>query len=146
MMRIFPARVWHVPQLLNILWLHTRAMGETGRSWWTDAHLMAQVVLRGWVRCSQDEAGMAGFIIRDGERIHALYVRPRAQGRGLGRGLLNEAKTNSDRLELWTLERNYIARAFYQAQGFAECDYGTGLGNDEDLPDIHLIWNRRGAP
>lgn len=137
------ARFYQVPWLLSILWLHTRATGETGRGWWTDARLMARVAVQGWVRYVCDEQGMCGFIIRDSERVHALYVHPRAQGIGVGRTLLNDAKTASSRLELWTLQDNHLARAFYLAQGFAEGIKTAGEGNDEHLPDIQLTWHRK---
>ncbi len=136
------ARVWHVPMLLSILWIHTRFAGGVGRGWLTDAQLMAQVVLRGWVRFLQDEKGIAGFIIRDASRVHGLYVHPRAQGYGIGRRLLNDAKTQVDRLELWTLQSNHLARAFYLAQGFAEVAHTSGEGNDEGLPDVQLVWEK----
>ncbi|MGH1356161.1 MAG: GNAT family N-acetyltransferase [Thalassovita sp.] len=138
-----PARFYHVPWLLSILWLHTRATGESARGWWTDARLMAKVAVQGWVRLVKDERGMAGFIIRDDTRVHALYVHPRAQGSGVGRVLLNDAKTHCARLELWTLQENHLARAFYLAQGFAEGISTEGADNDEHLPDIQLIWNRK---
>lgn len=137
-----PARFYHVPWLLSILWLHTRANGDSPRDWWTDARLMARVVVQGWVRCIGDERGMVGFIVRDGARVHALYVHPRAQGCGVGRTLLNDAKSQCHQLELWTLQDNHLARAFYLAQGFAEGTKTAGEGNDEHRPDIQLIWHR----
>lgn len=136
------ARLWHVPVLLSILWLHTHNADETGRSWMSDAQLMSKVVLRKWVRFLRDETGVAGFIMRDAERVHALYVHPRAQGHGVGRQLLNDAKAHSARLELWTLQSNHLARAFYLAQGFSEVAHTEGEGNDEGLPDVCLVWQK----
>lgn len=136
------ARIWHIPTLLGILWPHTRALGKTGRSWGTDIWLVFLAVLRGWVRYFRDSHGMAGFIIRDQERIYALYVRQHAQGEGIGSRLLNEAKSQCSWLELWTLQSNHLARDFYHAHGFVESDRGYGLGNDLNLPDIHLIWSK----
>jgi GNAT superfamily N-acetyltransferase len=138
-----PARFYHVPWLLSILWLHTRVFEEPARSWWTDARLMARVVLRGWVRMVVGQRGIAGFIVRDRQRVHALYVHPRAQGGGVGRALLNEAKADCPMLELWTLQDNHTARAFYQAQGFTEGQRSDGAGNDENQPDIQLTWHRK---
>lgn len=140
-----PARPWHVPFLLTILWLHTRAEGEVSRPWLTDAQLMAQVTMRGWVRFLRDDKGMLGFIVRDGVRVHALYVHPRAQGMGIGRQLLRDAMEASPRLELWTLQSNHMARAFYLAQGFRETVHTAGEGNDEGLPDVQLVWQKEGA-
>lgn len=139
------ARLWHVPVLLSILWVHTRGEGLQGRSWVTDAQLMAMVVLRGWVRFLRDEKGVTGFMVREGVRVHALYVHPRAQGHGTGRILLNDAKSDSPRLELWTLQSNHLARAFYLAQGFREGVQTSGEGNDEGQPDVQLVWQEGGT-
>ena len=64
-------------------------------------------------------SGVAGFIIRDGTRVHALYVAPDRRGQGIGRALLAEAKTRAEMLDLWVLAGNLPARAFYLAQGSA---------------------------
>ncbi|WP_371229182.1 GNAT family N-acetyltransferase [Roseovarius sp. 2305UL8-3] len=137
-----PATLRHIPRLLGILWSFTRATPwlPVCRSRWVDAHLMGRVIRRGWVRQVGDAKGTAGFIARHGEVIHALYVHPRARGRGVGRTLLDEAKAGRDRLQLWVLAANEQARAFYAAQGFEEVLCGCGMGNDENLPDILMVW------
>ena len=139
------ARFWHVPVLLTILWMHTRAAGDISRSRLTDANLLARLVLQRRVRFVRDETGITGFLVRDGVRVHALYVHPRAQGHGVGRVLLNDAKSASNRLELWTLQTNYLARTFYLAQGFREAKHTAGDENDEGLPDVLLIWQKEEA-
>lgn len=143
-----PARIRHLPRLLGILWAFTRATPwlPQVRSRRADAWLMGRIVRRGWVRMIVDAQGPAGFIARDGARILALYVHPRARGRGLGRALLREAKAQSSRLELWVLEANTAARRFYAAEGFAEVLSGYGLGNDENLPDICMVWQDTAEP
>ncbi len=137
-----PANLCHVPPLLGILWAFTRATPwlPVRRPRWVDAKLMGQIIWRGWVRQVRDTKGAAGFIARDGEVIHALFVHPRAQGQGVGRVLLDEAKAAHDRLQLWVLAANDSARAFYAAQGFDEVLCSRGMGNDENLPDILMVW------
>jgi GNAT superfamily N-acetyltransferase len=110
------------------------------RPYRTDLRVMAQITRAGWVHVVHDARGPAAFIARDGARVHALYVHPRAQGRGLGRALLNDAKRAAPKLELWVAEANETARAFYAAQGFAEGRRSNGDGNDERVPDIHMLW------
>lgn len=131
------------PACLRILWAFGRATPwlPRARSWWEDLPLMTRIIRRGWVRRIRDGNGTVGFIARDGARIHALYVHPRARGQGLGRALVEDAKTRADRLELWVLHANDPARGFYRAQGFQEVLCSQGLGNDENMPDVLMVWN-----
>ena len=83
--------------------------------------------------------GMLAF--RDGWIDH-LYVLPTAQGRGAGTELLQVAKSASDRLQLWTFQRNARARRFYEARGFALVEESDGAGNEEKEPDARYLWTR----
>lgn len=140
---MIPARatLWHMPRLLAVLWAFTRGTAWLPRTRprWVDAYLMGRIIRRGWVR----HVAGAAFIARDGARIHALYVHPVRRGQGLGRALLDDAKSGCTRLELWVLARNTAARRFYAAQGFEEVLCGRGMGNDENLPDILMVWEAR---
>jgi len=142
-MSIARARLWHVPHLARILWAFTRATPwlPPVRGPIEDLRALARVTRRGWVRVVRDGSGIVGFIVRDGSRVHALYVAPARRGQGLGGALLAEAKGDAGALDLWVLERNRPARAFYAAQGFREAARGQGAGNDEGLPDILMIWS-----
>lgn len=137
-----PATWRDVPACLRILWAFTRHTPwlPLVRPVWVDLALMTKVIRRGWVRHMRDDAGVAGFIARDGTRIHALYVHPRARGRGIGSALLNEAKAAHDRLELWVLHANAAARRFYAAHGFDEVSHSDGQGNDERMADVLMVW------
>ncbi|QJQ20658.1 N-acetyltransferase [Pseudomonas sp. SK] len=66
----------------------------------------------------EDEGRVLGFISLHENRIEALFVSPQAQGRGLGRQLLHEAKRLRTALELNVYSANERAIAFYQAGGF----------------------------
>lgn len=142
-MRIARARLWHVPHLARILWAFTRATPwlPQVRGPFEDLRALARVTRRGWVRVVRDGSGIVGFIVRDGSRVHALYVARARRGQGLGGALLAEAKGAAAALDLWVLEQNADARSFYAAQGFREAARGQGAGNDEGLPDILMIWS-----
>lgn len=117
-------------------WLpRVRSRAEDLRTLWL-------LTRQGQVRVARVRGRVAGFIIREESRIHALYVAPRWRRRGIGRALLTEAKGAVATLELWVLVANAPARAFYERQGFAEVDRAEGGGNDEGLPDILMIWRR----
>ena len=77
--------------------------------------------------------------VRTGE-LYALFVDPRAWGRGVGRALTDAAladlrESSADRVWLWVLEANVRARRFYEWYGFT----GTGdrtVSSLGDLPEI----------
>ncbi|CAN7410141.1 GNAT family N-acetyltransferase [Bosea sp. LjRoot90] len=86
---------------------------------------------------------LAGFIaFRDGW-IDQLYVLPAYQGRGLGSALLEIARDRYRELNLWTFQRNAIARRFYERQGFVAVELTDGSRNEEREPDIRYVWHRR---
>ena len=90
-----------------------------------------------------DDATMTGVIAFHDDWIEQLYVLPEAQGRGAGTELLDVAKRASERLQLWTFQRNVQARSFYQARGFVLVEQTDGAGNEEKEPDARYLWTRR---
>ena len=141
-----PARLWHLPQLARILWAFTRATPwlPVVRSYGADLRTLAYVMRRGWVDFAGKSHRIQGFIARDGERIHALYVHPNARGQGCGAAMIVEAKRRSARLELWTEQENHAAQGFYRRHGFREMARSDGAAHDERLPDILYVWHRHG--
>ena len=114
--------------------IHTRA---------EEAAFCGMMIDRGWVTVVEDD-GVLGFLAQDGAEVNCLYVRCDTQGQGVGNDLLDHAKGQSERLELWTFQANEGARRFYAREGFAEVEMTDGQRNDEKLPDVFLEW-RRGA-
>jgi ribosomal protein S18 acetylase RimI-like enzyme len=88
---------------------------------------------------------MTGFIAFGEGWIDQLYVLPGAQRRGTGTSLLNIAQQASDRLQLWTFQRNTNARRFYERRGFALVRETDGSRNEEKEPDALYLWTRDGA-
>ena len=82
-----------------------------------------------------------GFMAVKGGSIDQLQIAAAARGQGLGRALVDYAKTLSGRLDCWTFQSNAPARAFWWRMGFAPIG-GTDGDNEEGLPDIHLEWRR----
>ncbi|MEZ2142064.1 GNAT family N-acetyltransferase [Bradyrhizobium sp. DN5] len=90
-----------------------------------------------------DDEVLSGIIaLREGW-IEQLYVLPVAQGRGVGTELLGVAKEACDRLELWTFQRNALARRFYEARAFALVEQTDAARNEENEPDARYLWTRQ---
>jgi GNAT superfamily N-acetyltransferase len=126
-------------------------MGETNRRlpWLPKVHSGAEDIAHigrmidaGWVTVAHGEDGILGFLARDGQVIHALYLRSEMQGRGIARRLMEAAKQETDRLELRSYEANARAKRFYRKAGFREVGRSDGAGNDAGLPDIRFEWQR----
>lgn len=107
------------------------------------AHCGAMIDL-GWVTVADYRGRVAGFLARQGEEICALYLAPAARGSGIARLLMAEAKARSPRLRLRVAAANARAHRFYLGEGFAEVARGDGAENDENLPDIAMVWRQEG--
>lgn len=106
-----------------------------------DRAFLAQYVTSAQTTLARVDNCLAGFMVRTPGWIDQLYLDPDMRGRGIGRRLVDWAKTESNTLELWCFADNHAARAFYAAQGFAEIG-GTDGDNEQGLPDILLRWRR----
>ena len=82
-----------------------------------------------------------GYLSRHGDWVDHLYVAPEYLRRGIGRALLDAAKAaHPAGLRLWCFQRNFRARAFYAAQGFAIDHLTDGVENEEREPDALYVW------
>jgi len=81
-----------------------------------------------WVYCENER--ILGFVALQQNTLAALFVTPGHQGRGIGRQLLNHAKTLRRMLSLTVYEANTKAIEFYSHHGFkmmiAQKDPHTG--------------------
>ncbi|MGH1426143.1 MAG: GNAT family N-acetyltransferase [Pseudooceanicola sp.] len=85
---------------------------------------------------------VVGFLVRDGQELHALYVARRLRNHGVGAGLIGAAKQASPTLALWCFQANTAAQRFYLRHGFVETGRSDGARNDEGLPDIRYVWKK----
>lgn len=95
---------------------------------------------RGWVTVAQVGGQVQGFIARDGAEICSLYLAPAACGQGIGKLLLEAAKSAQPQLWLHAFVANEGARRFYLREGFVEGAHSDGSSNEEGLPDIRFDW------
>ena len=64
-----------------------------------------------------DDGTVKGFVQVTGREIRKLFVEPVLQGQGIGERLLEHAVALGAK-ELWALEKNQRAIAFYRRHGF----------------------------
>ncbi len=73
---------------------------------------------RTWV--IEHEGAPAGFIALMGNEIGGLFLDPRFHGKGMGKALLEHARSLVSPLEVEVFANNKVGRPFYERQGFVE--------------------------
>lgn len=92
-----------------------------------------------WV--AEVDGQTAAFMAIAGDFIDQLYVDPVHQRSGLGKALLDHAKSLSpERLRLCTLQINTNARAFYEKNGFRIARFGISPPPESE-PDVEYHWS-----
>ena len=64
------------------------------------------------------EGSVVGFIALIGNEVGAIFVDPSYHGLGIGRALMDKARSLREDLELEVFKRNALGRAFYDRYGF----------------------------
>ena len=76
------------------------------------------------------------------EVLEKLYVDPKAQNRGVGTALLDQAKAlRPDGFALWVFQKNEGARRFYERHGLRLVTLTDGADNMEREPDALYEWS-----
>lgn len=104
---------------------------------------MGEIVTAGrdevWV--AEVDGRVEGFAAFVGTTLDHLYVRPEAQGRGIGGALFEHAKERRpEGLTFWVFQKNTGARRFYERHGCALARLTDGSGNMEQEPDALYEW------
>lgn len=100
-----------------------------------------------WVAADPDERGrVVALMALSDTKVEQLYVAPGWIGRGLGRRLLDLAKSRRPGgLDLYCFQVNTVARRFYEGHGFVPIAFGDGSGNEERQPDVLYRWRPEGG-
>jgi GNAT superfamily N-acetyltransferase len=93
----------------------------------------------GLITLLEEGGAKLGFLVESPGWIEHLYLEPNHRGRGLGKLLIEAAKSRQDRLLLWCFRDNLAARAFYAREGFLKIGQTDG-DNEAGLPDVLLLW------
>ena len=84
---------------------------------------------------------VAGLIAFNETEVNQLYIHNNYQNRGIGKTLLDIAKSYSkEKLTLFTFEINKKAQRFYERNGFTII--ARGNVNEENLDDIKYEWRK----
>lgn len=126
--------------------LHTAAEDQR----WMEDVLVRQLVLVAEipdVEGADDGTGrIVGLLSMSDGTVHNLYILPGHQNRGIGRKLMETAKTCSGgHLQLWVFEPNAGAIRFYEREGFVTVRRTDGRENEEKVPDRLMAWQGDGA-
>jgi GNAT superfamily N-acetyltransferase len=90
---------------------------------------------------------LVGLLVLDVAFLDQLYVRPGAQGQGIGTVLLDLAKAlRPGGFDLWVFEVNRPAIALYERSGLVLVEQTTGANNDERAPDRRYRWTAPAGP
>jgi GNAT superfamily N-acetyltransferase len=101
-------------------------------------HIVASCDL--WV--VEQDGLVAAFMGINKDFINHLYVAPDHHRQGIGRFMLEHARDLShDHLWLYTHTANFMARAFYENNGFVATKFGTSPA-PENEPDVEYHWYR----
>lgn len=126
----------------GILW---NALQETGD---TDVHSAAdaisccgEMIDRNWVTVARSGGTVMGFLARDGAEICALYTASHVRGRGIGRRLIEDAKSDVSCLYLRAAATNLGAQRFYRAAGFKRATPPAGA-SESDVPAMTYVWHQ----
>lgn len=96
-----------------------------------------------WVAVDGSAAGrVVALMALSDDKVEQLYVAPDWIGHGIGRRLIDLAKTRRPAgLDLYCFQVNAFARRFYERHGFVAVAFGDGSGNEERQPDVLYRWH-----
>ena len=116
---------------------------DTGHTFYQDQEYFRDYILKKnhvWVVEAQDRP--VAFMAMDIDFIDQLYVHPQYQRHGIGKALLEFARSKSpDHVWLYTLQSNVNARAFYEGHGFVAEKFGFSPPPESE-PDVEYHWRR----
>ena len=88
-----------------------------------------------------EDGGIVGFMALEPGWVDHLYLEPSRTGEGIGRQLLDHAKSvQPEGLDLWAFRSNTGARRFYERHGFVAVAFTEG-DNEEGEPDVRYHWS-----
>ena len=81
-----------------------------------------------------------GFIGLTENHIEGIFVAESARSKGVGKSLLEYAKSHKPRLDLSVYQKNERALAFYRREQFIV--QSEGIDEDTNEAEIQMLWTR----
>ena len=82
-----------------------------------------------------------GFIGLTENHIEGIFVAKAARSKGIGKALLDYAKSRRPRLDLSVYQKNERALAFYRREQFVV--QSEGIDEDTNEAEIQMLWTRQ---
>lgn len=101
--------------------------------------LLSQAEL--YVHENEDTRQIDGFIGLTENHIEGIFVAKSARSKGIGRVLLEYAKSRKPRLMLSVYQKNERALAFYQREQFTV--QSEGIDEDTNEAELQMLWSRQ---
>ena len=113
-------------------------------SFWTDHFEMVRDMLPQaelYVHENEATRQIDGFIGLTENHIEGIFVAKSARSKGIGRALLEYAKSLKSRLTLSVYQKNERAIAFYRREQFTV--QSKGIDGDTNEAEIQMLWTRQ---
>ncbi len=128
------------------IWLHgnLNAHAFIAASFWRGHFEMVRdLLLQAELYVHENEAPrqIDGFIGLTENHIEGIFVAKAARSKGIGRALLDYAKSRRPRLDLSVYQKNERALAFYRREQFVV--QSEGIDEDTNEADIQMLWTRQ---
>ena len=94
-----------------------------------------------YVHENEDTRQIDGFIGLTENHIEGVFVAKAARSKGVGKALLEYAKSRKPSLTLSVYQKNERALAFYQREQFTV--QSEGIDEDTNEAELQMLWSRQ---
>lgn len=125
------------------IWLDTNLKAHdfiSEQYWRGNFDMVREALWQAEVYVYESDGKVQGFIGLDGEYIEGIFVSDEIQSQGIGKALLDYAKSRKSELHLNVYQKNTRAIRFYQREGFSV--RSEGLDEAVGEKDFLMAWKK----
>lgn len=126
------------------IWIDTNLKAHdfiSEQYWRSNFDMVKEALLQAEVYVYESGGKVQGFIGLDGEYIEGIFVSDGMQSQGIGKALLDYAKSRKSELRLNVYRKNTRAIRFYQREGFSV--RSEGLDEAVGEKDFLMWWKNQ---